>query len=72
MEEYSFRVVTSESIELIVLSKADARHRSDAITSVAAFIELQSLLFMGKGYVWLMIGLRYGFQVLFVIIAIAF
>lgn len=51
-KEYSFRVVMKKSIESNSSSlKADAwHHRSDAITSVAAFIGISIALIMGKGY----------------------
>lgn len=51
-KEYSFRVVMKRSIETNSSSlKADAwHHRSDAITSVAAFIGISIALIMGKGY----------------------
>lgn len=51
-KEYSFRVVMKRSIETNSSSlKADAwHHRSDAITSVAAFIGISIALFLGKGY----------------------
>ncbi|MBG6110709.1 cation diffusion facilitator family transporter [Flavobacterium sp. CG_23.5] len=51
-KEYSFRVVIKRSIETNSSSlKADAwHHRSDAITSVAAFIGISIALIMGKGY----------------------
>lgn len=51
-KEYSFRVVMKRSIETNSSSlKADAwHHRSDAITSVAAFIGIAIALFLGKGY----------------------
>jgi cation diffusion facilitator family transporter len=51
-KEYSFRVVMRKSIETNSSSlKADAwHHRSDAITSVAAFIGITIALLMGKGY----------------------
>lgn len=51
-KEYSFRVVMKKSIETNSSSlKADAwHHRSDAITSVAAFIGITIALCMGKGY----------------------
>ena len=51
-KEYSFRVVMKRSIETNSSSlKADAwHHRSDAITSVAAFIGISIALILGKGY----------------------
>jgi cation diffusion facilitator family transporter len=51
-KEFSFRLVMKRSIETNSSSlKADAwHHRSDAITSVAAFIGISIALFMGKGY----------------------
>ncbi|NRS89298.1 cation diffusion facilitator family transporter [Flavobacterium sp. 7E] len=51
-KEYSFRLVMKKSIETNSSSlKADAwHHRSDAITSVAAFIGITIALCMGKGY----------------------
>ena len=51
-KEYSFRLVMKRSIEANSSSlKADAwHHRSDAITSVAAFIGITIALFLGKGY----------------------
>ena len=51
-KEYSFRLVMKKSIETNSSSlKADAwHHRSDAITSVAAFIGIAIALMMGKGY----------------------
>ncbi len=51
-KEFSFRLVMKRSIETNSSSlKADAwHHRSDAITSVAAFIGISTALFMGKGY----------------------
>jgi cation diffusion facilitator family transporter len=51
-KEYSFRVVIKRSIETNSSSlKADAwHHRSDAITSVAAFIGISIALILGKGY----------------------
>jgi cation diffusion facilitator family transporter len=51
-KEYSFRVVMKRSKETNSSSlKADAwHHRSDAITSVAAFIGISIALFLGKGY----------------------
>lgn len=51
-KEYSFRLVMKRSAESNSSSlKADAwHHRSDAITSVAAFIGISLALFLGKGY----------------------
>lgn len=51
-KEYSFQVVIKRSVETNSSSlKADAwHHRSDAITSVAAFIGISFALLMGKGY----------------------
>ncbi|CAN1567296.1 MMT1 Predicted Co/Zn/Cd cation transporters [Flavobacteriaceae bacterium] len=51
-KEYSFRVVMKRSKETNSSSlKADAwHHRSDAITSVAAFIGISIALILGKGY----------------------
>jgi cation diffusion facilitator family transporter len=51
-KEYSFRLVMKRSKEANSSSlKADAwHHRSDAITSVAAFIGISIALFFGKGY----------------------
>ena len=51
-KEYSFRLVMKRSVESNISSlKADAwHHRSDAITSVAAFIGISIALFLGKGY----------------------
>jgi cation diffusion facilitator family transporter len=51
-KEYSFRLVMKKSIESNSSSlRADAwHHRSDAITSVAAFIGISIALIMGKGY----------------------
>lgn len=51
-KEYSFRLVMRRSIETNSSSlKADAwHHRSDAITSVAAFIGISIALLLGKGY----------------------
>jgi cation diffusion facilitator family transporter len=51
-KEYSFRVVIKRSIETNSSAlKADAwHHRSDAITSVAAFIGISTALILGKGY----------------------
>lgn len=51
-KEFSFRLVMKRSIETNSSSlKADAwHHRSDAITSVAAFIGISIALFLGKGY----------------------
>jgi cation diffusion facilitator family transporter len=51
-KEISYRLVIRKSIETHSSSlKADAwHHRSDAITSVAAFIGISIALFLGKGY----------------------
>lgn len=51
-KEISFHIVLKKSIETKSSSlKADAwHHRSDAITSVAAFIGISIALFFGKGY----------------------
>jgi cation diffusion facilitator family transporter len=51
-KEYSFRLVMKRSIETNSSSlKADAwHHRSDAITSVAAFVGISIALLLGKGY----------------------
>ncbi len=51
-KELSFRIVIKKSKETNSSSlKADAwHHRSDAITSVAAFIGISVALFLGKGY----------------------
>jgi cation diffusion facilitator family transporter len=51
-KEISFQLVMKKSIETNRSSlKADAwHHRSDAITSVAAFIGISIALFLGKGY----------------------
>lgn len=51
-KEYSFQVVMRKSKETNSSSlKADAwHHRSDAITSVAAFIGIAIALYFGKGY----------------------
>jgi cation diffusion facilitator family transporter len=51
-KEYSFRLVMKRSKETNSSSlKADAwHHRSDALTSVAAFIGISIALFLGKGY----------------------
>ncbi len=51
-KEYSFRLVLKRSKESNSSSlRADAwHHRSDAITSVAAFIGISIALFLGKGY----------------------
>jgi cation diffusion facilitator family transporter len=51
-KEYSFRVVMKRSKETNSSSlKADAwHHRSDAITSVAAFLGISFALIMGRGY----------------------
>lgn len=51
-KELSYRLVLKRSVEANSSSlKADAwHHRSDAITSVAAFIGISIALFFGKGY----------------------
>jgi cation diffusion facilitator family transporter len=51
-KEFSFRLVMKRSVETNSSSlKADAwHHRSDAITSVAAFIGISIALILGKGY----------------------
>jgi len=51
-KEYSFRTVMKRSKEANSSSlKADAwHHRSDAITSIAAFIGIAVALYLGKGY----------------------
>lgn len=51
-KEYSFQLVIKRSIETNSSSlKADAwHHRSDAITSIAAFIGITIALVLGKGY----------------------
>jgi divalent metal cation (Fe/Co/Zn/Cd) transporter len=51
-KEFSFRLVMKRGIQTNSSSlKADAwHHRSDAITSVAAFIGISIALFLGKGY----------------------
>jgi cation diffusion facilitator family transporter len=51
-KEISFQLVMKKSIETNSSSlKADAwHHRSDAITSVAAFLGISIALFLGKGY----------------------
>ncbi len=51
-KEISYRVIIKKSIETQSSSlKADAwHHRSDAITSVAAFVGISIAVFMGKGY----------------------
>jgi cation diffusion facilitator family transporter len=51
-KEYSFRLVMKRSKETNSSSlKADAwHHRSDAITSIAAFIGISIALILGKGY----------------------
>jgi len=51
-KEYSFRLVMKRSLETNSSSlKADAwHHRSDAITSVAAFVGISIALILGKGY----------------------
>lgn len=51
-KEHSYRIVLKRSIETNSSSlKADAwHHRSDAITSIAAFIGISIALILGKGY----------------------
>ena len=51
-KEYSFRIVMKRSIETNSSSlRADAwHHRSDAITSVAAFLGISIALILGNGY----------------------
>ncbi len=51
-KEYSFRTVMKRSKESNSSSlRADAwHHRSDAITSIAAFVGISIALFLGKGY----------------------
>jgi cation diffusion facilitator family transporter len=51
-KEYSFRLVMKRANETNSSSlKADAwHHRSDALTSVAAFVGISIALFLGKGY----------------------
>lgn len=51
-KEYSFRLVMKRSVETNSSSlKADAwHHRSDAITSIAAFVGISIALILGKGY----------------------
>ncbi len=51
-KEFSYRIVIKKSIETNSSSlKADAwHHRSDAITSITAFIGISIALFFGKGY----------------------
>ena len=51
-KEYSFQLVMKRSIDSNSSSlKADAwHHRSDAITSIAAFIGIATALILGKGY----------------------
>lgn len=51
-KEVSFRIVMAKSLKTKSSSlKADAwHHRSDAITSIAAFIGISIALIMGKGY----------------------
>ena len=51
-KEYSFRLVMKRGIQTNSSSlKADAwHHRSDAITSIAAFIGISIALLLGKGY----------------------
>lgn len=51
-KEYSFRLVMKRSVETNSSSlRADAwHHRSDAITSIAAFVGISIALILGKGY----------------------
>lgn len=51
-KEYSFRIVMKRSLQTNSSSlRADAwHHRSDAITSVAAFVGISIALFLGNGY----------------------
>jgi len=51
-KEFSFRIIIRKSEETNSSSlKADAwHHRSDAITSIAAFVGISIALFLGKGY----------------------
>ena len=51
-KEYSFRLVMKRSVQTNSSSlRADAwHHRSDAITSVAAFLGISTALILGKGY----------------------
>ena len=51
-KEFSFRLVMKRGIQTNSSSlKADAwHHRSDAITSIAAFIGISIAIFLGKGY----------------------
>jgi len=51
-KEVSYRIIIKKSIETNSSSlRADAwHHRSDAITSVAAFVGISIAVFMGKGY----------------------
>ncbi|MCG9791142.1 cation diffusion facilitator family transporter [Flavobacterium algicola] len=51
-KEYSFRLVMKKAIQINSSSlKADAwHHRSDAITSIAAFIGISIAVILGKGY----------------------
>ena len=51
-KEYSYRLVLKRSVETHSSSlKADAwHHRSDALTSIAAFIGISIALILGKGY----------------------
>lgn len=51
-KEISFRIVMKRSLETNSSSlKADAwHHRSDAITSIAAFVGISTALYLGKGY----------------------
>ena len=51
-KEYSFRLVMKRSVQTNSSSlRADAwHHRSDAITSIAAFLGISIALFLGNGY----------------------
>ena len=51
-KEYSYRLVLKRSVETHSTSlKADAwHHRSDALTSIAAFVGISIALILGKGY----------------------
>lgn len=51
-KEYSFRIVMKRSVQTNSSSlRADAwHHRSDAITSIAAFLGISIALFLGNGY----------------------
>jgi divalent metal cation (Fe/Co/Zn/Cd) transporter len=64
-KEYSFRLVMRRSVETNSSSlKADAwHHRSDAITSVAAFIGISVALLLGKDMSLQMIGQHSCFRI---------